>query len=97
MARGAASKQIVIDKILSTFDGAFLYNGGKEIRIPIQENGEIIQIKCVLTASKTNVEADGGASTSATLNPIADNTMPFAEITKEEAAQVDNIIERLGL
>ena len=53
MARGAEAKKIVIDKLLKTFENSFLYNDGKEIRIPIEENGEIIQIKVALTAAKT--------------------------------------------
>ena len=30
MAKGQKSKEAVIEKILSSFEGAFLYNGNKE-------------------------------------------------------------------
>lgn len=56
-AKGAASKAIITQKILETFDGAFQYD--KEIRVPILEDGEVIQIKITLTAAKTNVAVGG--------------------------------------
>jgi hypothetical protein len=55
--KGATSKNIIAKKILETFEGAFQYD--KEIRIPIIEDGETIQIKVTLTAAKTNVAAGG--------------------------------------
>lgn len=64
MARGAESKSQIMNKILDTFDGAFLYNDGKEIRIPLTENGEQVQIKVTLTCAKDNVV------------PGADNALP---------------------
>lgn len=56
MARGQVSKQTVAKKILEVFEGSFSYNDGKEIRIPLTEDGELIQIKVALTAAKDNVE-----------------------------------------
>ena len=50
-ARGAWSKEQVTNKILETFNGAFIY--GKEIRIPVGD----VQIKVVLTCAKDNVAA----------------------------------------
>ena len=45
MAKGSESKLIITKKILDTFEGSFLFNEGKEIRIPCKEEGEEIQIK----------------------------------------------------
>ena len=45
MAKGAESKAKFISEILKTFEGSFLYNGGKEIRVPMQEDGNDIQLK----------------------------------------------------
>ena len=56
MAKGQKSKEAVIEKILSSFEGAFLYNGNKEIRIPRTDDGELVQIKVSLTCAKENVE-----------------------------------------
>ena len=44
-ARGSEAKEFITKKLLETFDGSFLYNNGKEIRIPVTENGENLQIK----------------------------------------------------
>ena len=59
MAKGAIAKEEVAAKILELFPNAFKYD--KEIRIPIEENGETVQIKVALTCAKTNVES--GADT----------------------------------
>ena len=70
MARGQIAKGEVAKKILESFEGAFAYNDGKEIRIPIMENGEEIQIKVALTAAKENV------------NPGDDNLLPGENTTR---------------
>lgn len=53
-ARGSQSKELITNKILEVFEGSFIND--KELRIPVIENGEEIQIKITLTAAKTNVE-----------------------------------------
>ena len=55
MAKGAESKSLVTKKILETFPDAFLYNNDKEIRIPLTEQGETVEIKVVLSCAKTPV------------------------------------------
>ncbi len=77
MARGAVSKSLVFKKILDTFEGAFPYNGGKELRIPMIEDGEEIQIKVALTAAKENV------------NPGDEDALPGAAAVKESNAQLN--------
>ena len=42
-AKGSISKEIIVQKILDTFDGAFKFD--KEIRIPMIEDGAEVQIK----------------------------------------------------
>lgn len=76
MARGSIAKEEITKKILETFEGSFLNE--KEIRIPIVENGETIQIKVALTAAKVNVECG---------NPVQGST----EVTPP-ASREDNII-----
>ena len=108
MARGAASKEEIINKILSIFEGSFKYD--KEVRIPLMENGELIQIKVTLTAAKTNVEPGGDtvipgavksktASTSAsTASNIGSASSHFMnEATEEEKKNIASLIEKLGL
>ena len=92
MARGSSSKQIITKKILETFEGSFIND--KEIRIPIEENGEIIQIKVTLTAAKVNVEC-GGASSVASSEPAT--PAQKVEVTEEEKQNVQKLMEGLGL
>lgn len=95
MAKGAISKQKIIEKILSTFENSFLYD--KEIRIPMEEDNAEVQIKVTLTCAKTNVAAGNDA---AVPTPSAKQESVFnnnAEITPEEKKEVSNLIEKLGL
>ncbi len=94
-ARGAEAKQIITDKILQIFEGAFIY--GKEIRVPLQENGERVEIKVTLTCAKENV---GGNSAFA--EPQSETSQPAqasipAPPTEQEKANIADLMSRLGL
>lgn len=100
MARGAVSKEKIIKKILDTFEGSFLYD--KEIRIPVTEDGELIQIKVTLTAAKTNVESGDDVK----MPGIESNEINFGtqtttkekiEVTEEEKQNVATLLKNLGL
>ena len=103
-ARGSIAKEEVMNKILATFPGAFKYE--KELRIPMVENGEPLQIKVTLTAAKNMVAAGGdtampGAQTkevvvglSAT-GPVTERVP--VEPTDEEKKNVSNLLNMLGL
>jgi hypothetical protein len=93
MARGSIAKEQITSKILEMFDGAFVY--GKELRIPVEENGEEVQIKIALTCAKVNVENGGGASSVATSEPVA--PAEKVEVTEEEKQNVQKLMEGLGL
>lgn len=95
MARGTESKEIITRKILETFENSFKYD--KEIRIPIVENGELIQIKVTLTAAKVNVENGGDtavpvAGSASTVNS-SDNLM----ITEQEKEDTMKLLQSLNL
>ena len=104
MARGSLAKEIIKEKILNTFEGSFTYSNGKEIRVPIEENGSIIQIKIQMTAAKDNVSADGeevsrpAAAVSETA-PSSSFPAPHkkAEVTEEEKQNVEDLLKALGL
>lgn len=99
-ARGAESKKKIIEKLLEVFPDSFTYDGGKEIRIPIKEGSEIIQIKCVLTAAKTNVENGADTAQPSGVNsevPFSTGVVTQREITAEEKTEVHNLIQRLNL
>ena len=90
--KGTESKNIITKKILDTFEGSFQYE--KEIRIPLMENGELIQLKCVLTCAKTNVEPNGDiAIPGAVSNEINfdNNASAPTEIVVPTQEEKDNI------
>ena len=95
-ARGAEAKQIITDKILQIFEGSFIY--GKEIRVPLQENGERVEIKVTLTCAKENV---GGNDNDFTIKQEdAENMMAKAVSaipTADEKANIADLMSRLGL
>ena len=101
-AKGSISKEIIVQKILDTFEGAFKFD--KEIRIPMIEDGAEVQIKVTLTCAKTNVEsgmdtAIPGAitTTTATPTPKAIDNHGIAEVTEEEKQNVLKAMAPLGL
>jgi len=95
MAKGAESKQIITDKILQIFEGAFIY--GKEIRVPLQENGERVEIKVTLTCAKENVGGDSAfAEPQSETSQPAQASVPAAP-TEQEKANIADLMSRLGL
>ena len=92
MARGAESKAKVIAKILETFDGAFEY--GKELRIPLTEDGERVEIKVALTCAKVNV---GGDDVQESVNETPTNVETATPPSAEEKANIEDLMNRLGL
>ena len=100
-ARGAVAKEQITQKILEMFDGAFKYE--KEIRIPVEENGETIQIKVTLTAAKNNVESGGDTAlpgetkpmTTITGNVVKDIPKDLVEPTEEEKENVAKLVATL--
>lgn len=107
MPKGTVAKATISKKILDIFEGAFPYNDGKEIRIPIEEDGEIIQIKVVLTAAKISVEP-GSDNAIPTVNNIVENNVAnnsvisqtsatIVEPSQEEKQNLQNMLARLGL
>ncbi len=100
MAKGSILKEEIIKKILEVFPGSFLYNSGKEIRIPGQEGADLLQIKVTLTCAKTNVE-NVGTTTPTEQQPQsetpASSSKFMAEPTEEEKENVKELCQRLGL
>ena len=95
MVRGSRAKEEIIQKILETFPGSFKYD--KELRIPIEENGENIQIKITLTAAKTNVNVEVNEIIPNISNSQTDSSPTFLEITEQEKTDVINLMEKLNL
>jgi hypothetical protein len=102
MARGAQAKSDVMQKILETFSGSFKYNDGKEIRVPVMEGGELVQIKITCTCAKENVEmgADvampGDFPAPKMTAPTPERTEPV-QVSEEEKQSVADLLKSLGL
>ena len=97
-ARGSVVKEQVAQKILETFPGAFAYE--KEIRVPMTENGELIQIKVTLTAAQTNVEGGDVVMSAATVASTPVEAKPVATVIEpsaEEKKTVADLMAKLGL
>lgn len=100
-AKGAAAKQAIFNKLLEVFEGSFIYNGGKELRIPWEEENGPIEIKVTLTAAKDMVGA--AEAHTAPINPVSDNIMNFpepranVEPSEQEKKNVEDLLNALGL
>lgn len=105
MAKGAISKDIVTNKILSMFESSFVYE--KKIYIPMTENGETLQIAVSLTCPKNLVETTGTPIMSKTLDfehpennvvavPVIANSEPL-EVSQDERDNIEEMMKRLGL
>lgn len=93
MAKGSESKELFYKKILETFNGSFLYNGNKEIRIPMTENGELIQLKVSVVCAKENVNVgNAGTEVKGSIEPKV-----AADITEDEKKEVIDLIKLLQL
>ena len=99
MAKGAKVKAEVYKKILEMFPGSFMYNSDKELRIPMMEDGEPIQLKLTLTVSKTPVENDNAAGERDEGSFPAPVGSPAAtpQVSDEEKQTLQAMMERLGL
>ncbi len=99
--KGTILKKEITDKILETFEGSFLYNDGKEIRIPGLENGEMLQVKVALTCAKTAVTPDGENLLPGEEAPVAtvaaQPSQGNVEATQEEKENVQKLMAFLGL
>ena len=102
MARGTEAKATVQREILNLFPNAFLYNDGKEIRIPMADGAEIVQIKVALTCAKENVEMGADSAMPGDF-PAPKTTAPTPQLdapiapNAEEKANVAALLKKLGL
>ncbi len=98
MAKGANAKSEAYRKILDLFPGSFMYNSDKELRIPMTEDGESVQLKLTLTVSKTPVENDNAAGQSDDSFPApVDTSTATPQVSEEEKQTLQAMMERLGL
>ena len=90
--RGQKVKQEIFKKIQEIFPNSFMDN--KDLRINMMEDGELVQIKLTLTASKTIVQNDGSA---AVATPAAKEVnISLTAPTDAEKADIEAMIRALG-
>ena len=102
---GNESKKMIFTKLQEIFPDSFVY--GKELRINLMENGEKIQIKVVLTKSKTIVDA--GADTAvpgekvevvtgmSADGPVTAQRTEMREPTEAEKNNISELLKMLNL
>jgi hypothetical protein len=98
--KGTILKKEITDKILEVFPGSFLYNDGKEIRIPGMEEGQLLQVKVALTCAKTNVEQNGENAIPGEEMPVTTTetvSQTSVEVSQEEKDNVKKLMASLGL
>ena len=107
MAKGQQAKSEVMQAILKCFgDKAFIYE--KDVRVNWVEDGQPVQIKISLTASKVAVEKDGDTALPAAApaqradridfeSGVPTPTATITEPTAEEKANIAELMKKLGL
>ena len=102
-AKGATAKKEVFEKMLEVFEGSFMYNGGKELRINCEEESGPVQIKVTLTAAKEPVSIGnagmGGAAVASQTASTSNFPKPkeLVEPTDAEKKNVEDLLAALGL
>ena len=107
MAKGVESKKAIFSKLKEIYKGAFWEDEGKILRIPLNEEGNRVEIKVTLTAAKTNLGGDQpeSAFSSSSSPGFSDFTIakeaekPAEDIapTEEEKNNVAKMLASLGL
>lgn len=95
MAKGSQSKEVIIAKIFEVFPDAFM--DGKDLRIPMVEDGAEVQIKCSFTCAKTNVERGGAPAVAGAIPTAAVTVNQPVEPTAEEKKTLSEMMQMLGL
>ena len=93
--KGSIAKEEIIKRMMEVFEDSFMND--KTLIIPMMENGEEVQIKLTLTASKTNIpHSNGKAEILTTVAAGMLNPVEVVEPTEEEKQRVVDLINKLG-
>ena len=93
--KGSIAKEEIIKRMMEVFEDSFMND--KTLIIPMMENGEEVQIKLTLTASKTNIpHSNGKAEIPITVAAGTPNPVEVVEPTEEEKQRVVDLINKLG-
>lgn len=101
MARGSEAKASITEQILNNFEGSFIASDGKTLRIPIVENGELIEIKVTLVAAK-DLERGTSSNQLDDTDSESDNScdtvaLDVPEPTEEEKERINKLLASLNM
>ena len=81
-AKGVESKAAIFKKLQEVYPNAFWEDENKILRVPLNEEGNRVEIKVTLTAAKTNLGGDQPES--AFSKPKESNISNFSDFVKTE-------------
>lgn len=91
-AKGTLAKSQILQKIKEIYPDAF--EMGKDLRIPLEENGEQVEIKISMTCAKDLMAATPAQGES---NEDQKKTeVAFADVTQTQKEDVSNMLKALG-
>lgn len=94
MARGAVAKDKLTKAITTIFKNSFV--NGKEIRVPIDDGGEIVEIKISLTAAKDSLlnMANGSFEVELGEKELIEHIANLTDEEKNEIIELLNLVEK---
>ena len=104
MARGTIAKQNVINKLALTFGNDFIGEVDKKIYVWADDGGERVQIAIAMTCPKVQIDTPDVTDTKAMDHDWSSDTVITkidpaikAEVTKEEAQRIADMMAKFGL
>ena len=107
MAKGAIAKTNVEKKIMEMFGEDFVGMADKKLYVWADDGGQKVQIAITLTCPKTNVDFGDNAGGFIEAGPATGivgsyvgkrvSVEPIIEMTPEEEANIQTLLEKLGL
>lgn len=94
MARGAIAKEKLTKAITTIFKNSFV--NGKEIRVPIDDGGEIVEIKISLTAAKDSLlnMSNGSFEVELGEKELIEYVANLTDEEKNEIIELLNLVEK---
>lgn len=101
MAKGSLSKDIIFKKLIEVFPGSFMQDD-KICRIPMTEDGQIVEIKVTLTAAKDILGTAAAVPAKEEFDWSDEKLDPVSSVAKndlseQEKANIKKMMEALGL
>lgn len=107
MVRGSVAKNNIAERLKNFFGTDFAGEADRKLYIWADDGGEKVQIAITLTCPKTNVDFGDNANGFIEVGPATGivgsyvgkrvTIEPITEITPEEEANIQTLLERLGL